>query len=374
MGAVKKERICGLDVIRTASMLFVVAVHVLGIGGGIANTQNMLLKVLFCLLQAVSLCCINLFAMSSGFLHYGRKPHLSGLLGLLFQSFFWLVIVTVIYAAVKGDMTVIKDNFENCLHIVTKRVYWYLSDYFVLFFLMPFLNAAVRRLEPKYLTLSIILLLFITSFIPSVFPYIDLVSKGYSVTWLAVMYILGAYIKKYDLIHRANTKVCFLIFEIFILLEAVYSFLSYMMGNALGDFYYKFSAYNCVFVVGASIMLFLLLAKVDFKSEKIKNALSVMSASAFTVYLVHCAPLIYDNYIEGKMTFVRDFGALKTLGAILGIIISIYAAGMILGVVQNKLFKLIRIPNFFRLVENKINICYDSLYERYIGKITDNNA
>lgn len=360
------ERNSGLDIIRLVSMLMVVLVHLFGVGGVVSSMANPAGKAFLCVIQGISLCCINLFAMSSGFVHYGRKPHLSGLLQLWLQSFFWITVTTLAFAAFKGDMSIFKEKFSDCILLVSKREYWYLTDYAILFFIMPFLNAAVNKIDLKYLTYALLLLLTVTSLIPSVLPYTDPVSKGYSVTWLAVMYLVGAYIKKYDLINKVKTVYCAMIFGIFALLEGLYSFLSYSLGYDLGKYYYKFSSYNCIFVVSASIMLFMMMAKINVKSSTAKRVLKTAGASAFAVYLIHCSPLIFDNYIDGKMRFITTHGVFGSIGMLFAVALGIYFVGVSLGILQNELFRLVGIPKLFKLLENKIVLCYDSIYKKLI--------
>ena len=364
MSELKKERTYGIDVVRLVSMFMVVLVHLFGVGGVVSTTANPALKAVFCLLQGISLCCINLFAMASGFIHYGRRPHLSGLMQLWLQSFFWITVTFFAFAAFKGDLSVFKENFSRCILLVSKREYWYLTDYVILFFFIPFLNAAVNKIDLKYLTFALLLLLTVTSFIPSGLPYIDPVSMGYSFTWLAIMYLVGAYIKKYDVINKIKPAYCAMIFGVFAVLEGLYSFLSYSLGYDLKDYYYKFSAYNCILVVAASIMLFLLMARIKVKSDTAKKLLKTASAASFAVYLIHCSPLIFDNYIDGKMKFITAHGIVGTVGMLFAVAGGIYVVGISLGVLQNELFRIIRTPKLFKFIENKINLCYDSIYKK----------
>lgn len=372
MSELKSGRLAGLDIIRILAMLFVVSVHVLGVGGITGSVQDdMLLKVVFCFLQGISLCCINLFALSTGFLRYGKKPHLSGLFQLCLQGLFWIMAMLLFYSMVKGDMTVFHDNYKDYLHVLTKRQYWYLSDYVVLFFIIPILNAAVSKIDLKYLTYALLSLLFVTSVIMTVLPYTDYVARGYSAMWLAIMYLAGAYIKKYDLIHKIKASSALMVFAVFALLEGVYTYMSYMMGYDMKDYYYKFSSYNCVFVVGASLALFVALAKINIKSAAVGKVLSKISAVSFTVYLVHTAPIIFDNCITGKFGFIGSYGFLKALGTYMGVVLLIYNVGIVLGLVQDLLFRILHLPNLFRFIENKINMCYDFLYRKFFSKIEE---
>lgn len=372
MGEIKNERLSGLDIIRILAMIFVIAVHVLGVGGATASVQNdMLLKVVLCLLQGISLCCINLFAMSTGFLRYGKKPHLSGLFQLCLQGLFWIMAMLLFYAMFKGDMTIFDNNYKDYLHVLTKRQYWYLSDYVVLFFIIPILNAAVSRIDLKYLTYALLSILFVTSVIMTIVPYTDYVTRGYSAMWLAIMYLVGAYIKKYDLIHKIKTSAALMIFAVFALLECVYAYMSYMMGYDMKDYYYKFSSYNCVFVVGASVALFVALAKINIKSAAVGKVLGKLSSVSLTVYLVHTAPVIFDNCITGRFGFFADYGFFKALAVLAGIVLLIYSVGTVLGLVQDLLFRILHLPNLFRFIENKINMCYDFLYRKLFSKIEE---
>lgn len=106
---------------------------------------------------------------------------------------FWSIITTFVV------MTWTK-NFQLSLAIkafspVIFKAYWYFNAYIVLFLFIPFLNAGFKLIDKKLTNQLIfgILLLSVTIgfLLNNLFE-----DSGYSSSWLMIMYLVGALIKK----------------------------------------------------------------------------------------------------------------------------------------------------------------------------------
>ena len=79
--------------------------------------------------------------------------------------------------------------------------YWYFTQYFGMYLLLPVVNrglSVLTKTELKLLVISIISIYIILRDFLS--PKIDTfrMKNGYSVLWLLIIYITGAYIEKYN--------------------------------------------------------------------------------------------------------------------------------------------------------------------------------
>lgn len=361
----QKRLVSGIDIVKITAMFLVTFLHVTGVGGAILGQSSVGLRYFLGLLQSVSICCINLFALSTGFLRYNRDIKVSSLFSIRLQALFWLCVTYSVIAVYKHDFSVITDNILQIFCMDRMNTYWYVTEYSLLFFFMPILDLAVKHFSAAKSAAIITVILLFTSVSPTAFPQYDIVHQGYSFAWLGIMYIIGAYIKKYDIIHKINTKLCIAVFSVFIFIESIYAFASnsFHLEFISGMQYNKnYMYYNCFFIVVASVLLFLLLSRIDVKSKKIGTALNKICSVSFSVYLIQCSPIIFQNYIAGKFTFLGSYTAIKSVCAVFGITTAIFVAGLVLGSIQNKLFKIFRIYDLCVFAERVLKKWYLQIF------------
>ena len=74
------KRNYGIDLLRMVAMVFVVVLHIVGIGGIITGSELLSPQFLTAqLLRIAMLCAVNCYALISGFVGWNRRPGLSGL-------------------------------------------------------------------------------------------------------------------------------------------------------------------------------------------------------------------------------------------------------------------------------------------------------
>ena len=195
------KRNYGIDLLRLTAMFFVTALHIIGIGGIITGSPLLSPQFLTAqFLRIAMLCAVNCYALISGFVGWDKKPKLSGLLSLWLRAVLFCLFATQFFSR---NHALDYKTWLSALLPVTTGQYWYLTAYFGLFVLMPLLNLAIEKMPRRELTVTLggILLLFC---ILPISPLTDAfyLHDGYSVLWLAVMYLLGGYLKKYDILSR----------------------------------------------------------------------------------------------------------------------------------------------------------------------------
>lgn len=115
---------------------------------------------------------------------------------------------------------------------------WYFSAYFPIFFLMPFVNRAIKEISIN--KSKNILVIFFTIFSIKTIISDNWFNFGHSAFWLLILYIVGALVKKVDLFSRFNNKILILFYVALSfltwLLNVVFGFSSW--GNILHQQYY----------------------------------------------------------------------------------------------------------------------------------------
>ena len=154
---IQHARNYGLDLLRMIAMLMVVVLHILGKGG------------------VLSAC----------------EP-LSGQYELL-----WF-LETVLFAFFMPE-TVGADAWKMAIFPVMTKRYWYVTAYFCLFFFIPLINSAIDKMSQIQLKQLIVALVVMFSILQTLFRNdVFGTASGYSPLWLIALYIMGAYIKKYN--------------------------------------------------------------------------------------------------------------------------------------------------------------------------------
>lgn len=286
MGLTKRNY--GIDLLRIVAMLFVIILHICSYGGVSGDiVQFSQQSYALDLLQAVAYCAVNCYALISGFVGIKSEQKYSNIVLLWLQGLTYSVAFTVISIAIGIKPFSLSYAIKSLLPIMTNR-WWYLTKYAALFFLMPILNLAIRNIPKKKMQLILILLgtLYMTSelvFRESVFD----TAGGYSVTWLAFLYMVGAYVAFYDVpfeIHKWQAIVMFLVctactFLWKVVIEQVT--FSYTGTARFGLWLYRYTSPT---VLIAAIALLLLFAKMRISRTAL---ISVVSPLTFGVFLIH---------------------------------------------------------------------------------------
>ena len=196
------KRNIGLDILRSISMLMIVAVHYLGKGGILWNgVNNPAMDAVAWILDALCLVCVNCYVLSSAYflsasdkgIRWSKVVELLG--AMCFYS--WLVGVVLVVTGVYkcGLMDLICTTFP----FLTKN-YWFINVYILMYLLHPYLNKMLGALTQKEHKLLLAIGLVFFCVMPSVIPLKTwLIDKtgAYGIIWFFVLYITGAYIRKY---------------------------------------------------------------------------------------------------------------------------------------------------------------------------------
>ena len=195
-----------------------------------------------------------------------RKLHYGNIFVIWFQAVFYSVIITLVFAAFQPGTVSVGQLIKACLPITSKQ-WWYLSCYTLLFVFIPILNAAVTVLSKEQFSFILICILFgVTAM--SQMPTIDAFSirEGYSPWWLMIMYLVGAYIKKYNpfpKIKGYDAIGLYFLMALFILMSKLR--ITFITQRIFGQVIYPdfFFEYTSLLVVLSSVCLFFFLQELE---------------------------------------------------------------------------------------------------------------
>lgn len=191
-----KKRNTGINLFKLFSMFMIALLHVLGMGGitGAAAGTSSYYPVY--LMQNAAFCAVNCYALISGYLMLGKKIKPSRITELWFEIFFYSVGLSAIMISIYREFFSAQNIVYALTPIISKQ-YWYMTAYFLMYLFIPMMNKFAEAADKKSFTavIAVILLLTTGSFIigKDGFKF----SEGYSPIWLMVMYLVGAYMKKF---------------------------------------------------------------------------------------------------------------------------------------------------------------------------------
>ena len=362
-----KQREIGPDLMRVVATAMVITLHVLGRGGIIYNADRT--DLLYWVAWFLESCCygaVNCFALVSGYVMFKRPVKVSNLVSLWLQTCFYSLLITGVIYLVQPEKVGLKNLVLSAFPIFTWQ-YWYMSAYFALFFLMPFLNLIVER-APKQTIHKLFLavglgICIVDCILPGEAFFI---MDGYSPAWLSVMYLAGAYIKKYDVASKTSRKKCFglafLMFGVTLFSKfAISCVTELVLGQAKGDNIFMRYSSLPVFVGSICVFLCCLQTKVGKAGTKIVN---LLAPTTLGVYLIHVHPCIYDGILAESFAFLIDWSVMLMILVVVAAMIGIFLICAAIEWVRIGLFRMLRVKSFVQFVDEKTNALLHKILNR----------
>lgn len=196
------ERNYGIDLLRLVLMFMVCMLHTLG-QGGILNASELgsLNFKVFWLLEILSYCAVDGFAIISGYIAIDKPRKYNKIVDMWFQAFFYSFVVTLILTIVGVNSSWGKLDIIKCAFPVVFGKFWYFTAFFALFFAIPLLNKFIFAIDDKTSKKSFLILIFLFSIMGVIGdPFKS--QNGYSAIWLIFLYCVGALAKKIKLFKK----------------------------------------------------------------------------------------------------------------------------------------------------------------------------
>lgn len=298
-----KERDSNMELLRCMAMLLVVLVHTgflsLGLPTQAESLQIPVSVFMRFLTQSVSVVCVNVFVLLSGW--YGIRFSIKRLGSFLFQVFFFSILIyvclVVIFPSEYSDA-----NSISIVFMLKGEDYWFVKSYLLLFLFAPFLNTLVEHQEGKQ-TVKYVLIVFFC--FQTIYGWFSIrgateLEGGYSALSFIGLYLLVRYIRCYGYdTSMYSGKLYIVLFCGIALLNALIAFI--LVRNNLMVFGRIFT-YTNPLVICQSLLLVFAFSKIKVKSKFI-NWLAI---SCFAVYLTHANEFILRPYYGRWIKFLFD--------------------------------------------------------------------
>ena len=136
-----KERNYGIDFVKVLAVIFVILHHTVDWGFTMVDNASVGLRTIWYATHSLSLTCVDLFAITTGYLCVTSNNTLKRLTNLWLQVFFIGVLITGIGSLMGLDVGAY-DWLQASFPVMTGE-YWYFTAYTGLFFVKPLLDRAV---------------------------------------------------------------------------------------------------------------------------------------------------------------------------------------------------------------------------------------
>lgn len=341
-----KERKNNLDVLRILSMLFIVSLHYLGVGGAFFNIEDGNVSavtvnyVTAAWLEALAIVGVNCFVLISGYFLINSTFKWKKVGSVCLTTLFFSVIMFVIYSAIFGFSL---GNMLRSFLPVLMSTYWFITVYLVLYILSPYINILCNHLTQKQHRTLILILVLVFSVWKCVMPFAKTLdtSRGYSLTWFIVLYICGAYIGKYGLtLFKKN----------FLNLLAYIGISFLMLGIRLAAIFLSprfpilaegqnlFYHYDSVTVFMSAIFLFVFFSRLKLEGKFVERAVRFLVPSVFSIYLIHENFLWREKLWNGLMRADTMVGSPLFILHFIGCVLAVFAGCILIDQIRKGIF------------------------------------
>lgn len=181
---------------------------------------------------------------------------------------------------------------------------------------------------------------------------------GYSFLWLAILYLAGAYIKKYGINLSYASWKNILGYAACVILTWLSKFCIEFLTSKIihepkfGEFLISYTSPTIIF--GS---VFLLLYFKDLKCGKtLTKFISFFAQVSFGVYLLHEEPLIRDTFVHDAFVGYLSLNPVIMALAVIGTALGIWLVGSLVDRIRLFIFDLLKIKQLCIFIESKITI------------------
>ncbi len=267
---------------------------------------------------------VNIFILITGYFSFRNVTlKLGKLFQFYLQIFFYSLIIFLVFAVAKlpvgdsGNYVFTWRSLIDNLLPVTASGWWFVSGYFVIILISPFLNYFINAISRTGLKIILIITGILFVVIPTIYIDTNFFTANWDrnpVIWFVFLYLLGSYYGKYGF--RFNVKartlfliffgICFLTYGTVIIFDFVGMNNPWYINNNMNKYFFEMQTLPMLI---ASVCLFEAFLKIDIGSHK---SINFISSLTFGVYLIHDNKLLRELLWK---TFVRDTIFTKWLNA-----------------------------------------------------------
>lgn len=281
---------------------------------------------------------------------------------------FYTVLITLVFAIFKKGEVGITEWIKAFTPASTGQ-YWFFSAYFILFFLMPFLNQLLHALDAKKQFALVLTLVLCFSVLPTIRQGGDafVINSGYSPLWLIVLYLLGGCVKKANLLERIQLKWWVTMLGSSLLICIISKFaMEYVTNRLLGEVKGGgiLVSYISPLMILIALSLLAIFARIKVDNERLSKIILLVSGSTFSVYIIHEHPLLKHEFLIDSCIPLLQLSPVVMVLSVLGIAALIFIACTLVDMIRVFAFKALKVNKFAQAICKFTGDKLDKVYKR----------
>lgn len=365
----KKERNLGIDLLRIFCMHMIVLHHVLDNCGFSAGVELFSVNyTIVCLMHGANHCAINTYALITGYVYADSDYKISSIIKMWLQVLFYTVGILILFAVLAPEIINRKALLASLFPMLTEH-YWYFTQYVCMFFFIPVLNIILKNWNFGQFK-RFFLTVFVLFSCVNVIVYTNLfnVDDGFSAIWLAVLYLIGGYIKRNPEHILRNRKKYVLVYMACAILTAASRFMIQFVSVKIlrstnnGG---RLMIYTSPTMFFAAIALLIVFS--DLKAEKFRKYIRFFCPLTFGVYIIHMNVFVGKGYpiLHNLVEPFFTANPVIFVGLIIFLTEAIYLSCSFIDFGRVKLFQLFRIGVFSEWLGKKLLRIGDWILGKY---------
>ena len=283
-----ENRHYGLDLLRILAMFMIVLGH--SVSHSYIKASVLPFEPRFIaawLMLAFVLSATNCYVLISGYFLSARENiNTSRAKNLLGLTFFYSVSMALILSTCGFDIRI--RQLPQILLPVLTNTYWFITAYFGMFLIAPYINRLIAMLEKKDYVRLLATGMFLLCLWPTFFiTYLGKLSPLAWIGWFCYLYLLAGYIRKFGLPfkkwHYAAGYVFFSMMAFASKMALSYILLKHGGTTEGSAFLYE---YNLVIMFPASVCLFMCFKEMSINSSLTQRTISEAAPLTLAVYLI----------------------------------------------------------------------------------------
>lgn len=349
----KKERESNFELLRVLAMFMVITVHYIGHGGALKHTNIFSINFYYSnIIESFARFSVPLYTCIGSYFMVSKEANFKKLIKLWGQVVFYSVGLYFFLFLMGYIEFNLFQSIKSILPIIMNQ-YGFVTAYFILMILSPFLNKFILSLDRLELKKLVIILFVLFIVFGAGFP-VGVITNSY-IALLIIIYLFISYIKLYVSVKKIHKKYILLyLFSVF----GIFSLRMLLYKIGLGYSSDVFVSYNSTLIIIGTFSLFMFFRTIKIQSKFINKVASL----TFGVYLIHdnnyVRDILYTNILNTQQWFNSD----KFLFITIVSIVSIYVICSFIEYCRIKIFNLLNI-------NKHIEITVEYIFNKYISKI-----
>lgn len=285
-----QKRNSSVELFRIFCVLAILAMHGIGEVLDSASGNDMVAIIFITSICNMSSSCLMIL---SGY--YGVSWHWSKLITLYGLSIFWSIGGLIVNFALgfPFDICGRQELLSHLFPVLSSRN-WFVTGYIYILILSDYINLIPEKLDQKKYAKLIVILLIIFSVLPTIFFFDSTNTGGKGFIHLFIMYLLGAYIKRYVDLQSIQKRTLLLSASFIFLFTGILNLGAEKLGVR-----FWFLRDCSIFIVAEAAIFCVLFLKFKFYNNLInglsKNVVSIILGESVILQILY---LVCGDYFE----------------------------------------------------------------------------